>query len=141
LYENSARQLDFELAFSVKYPLFISIFREVRCVVALSPGFFHPFEMQLTAYFAPLPLQLKKGIIVSVSNFKTLEAFGQTWHITPAALSALRKAGIFSDAKLKALVINVTSAKGLAEGEHRVEYFGVELRLSVERGLVIVGVN
>ena len=75
---------------------------------------------------------------MSISNVKSLEAFGQTWYFTPAALSVLREAGIFTDAKLKALVVNVTSAKGLAEGKHKVDYFGVELRIRVQRDIVVV---
>jgi hypothetical protein len=69
---------------------------------------------------------------------KSIEAFGQTWYFTPAAMSALMESGLGSDATLKAMVINLTSAHGLEEGEQKLEYSGVELLVSVVGNAIVV---
>ena len=61
-----------------------------------------------------------------------IQAFGQTWHFSEHALQALWLAGIDSPLGLKALVIDLTSQKGLEVGQHQVDYSGVKLQISAQ---------
>ncbi len=67
-----------------------------------------------------------------------IKAFGQTWWFSGHALHALWLAGIDSPLGLKALVIDLTSQKGLEAGQHLVDYSGVRLQISAEPDHVIV---
>ena len=67
-----------------------------------------------------------------------IEAFGQTWHFTPGVLKALKPYGIGDTTSLEALVIDLTSIKGLEDGVHQVNYLGMELRLLVRENSILV---
>jgi hypothetical protein len=64
--------------------------------------------------------------------------FGQTWHFTRPALSALHLYGLGSRKSLKALIIKTGTSSGIAEGTHDICYEGVDLQLIVEGRQVLV---
>ncbi len=68
----------------------------------------------------------------SHQKFPTFNAFGQVWRFTPQAVSALHLYGMGSPRALKAIVINLGSAKGIPNGTHDVDHLGVSLRLIVQ---------
>jgi hypothetical protein len=68
----------------------------------------------------------------------SLQVFGQTWHFTRDALTCLAPYGVRSTQMLKAVIINLASSKGLAEGEYEMHFGGAELRVTVRGASVIV---
>ena len=68
----------------------------------------------------------------------TFNAFGQTWQFTRQAISALHLYGMGSPRALKAIVVNLGSAKGIPPGTHDVDHLGVSLRLIVRGDQVTV---
>ena len=72
------------------------------------------------------------------SRPRIIEAFGQTWHITPQVLTSLAPYGVGPPPTVKAMVIDLTSSKGLKEGDRIIDYLGVELKISVRGELVRV---
>jgi hypothetical protein len=67
-----------------------------------------------------------------------IEAFGQTWLFSAAALQVLHANPAVTPTPIKWFLVNFATAEGYPDGSHRAECCGVELQLIVKGEVILV---